>query len=93
MNEYIIMYLKRPNDVTSAQRPSSAKCLMHDIFSSLDVNGAATDASAYGHVNILLFNFNFFFNFLESDNQMRNNILPSTVNNQCEQPALREFFF
>lgn len=40
------MYLNRPNDVTNAQRPSNAKCLMHDIFSSLDVNGAATDASA-----------------------------------------------
>lgn len=46
INEYIIMYLNKPNDVTKAQRPSSAKCLMHVIFSSLDVNGAATDASA-----------------------------------------------
>lgn len=41
------MYLNRPNDVTKAQRPSSAKCFMHVIFSSFDVNGAATDASAY----------------------------------------------
>lgn len=41
------MYLNRPNDVTNAQRPSSAKCFMQVIFSSFDVNGAATDASAY----------------------------------------------
>lgn len=41
------MYLNRPNDVTKAQRPSSAKCFMQVIFSSYDVNGAATDASAY----------------------------------------------
>lgn len=47
ISEYIIMYLNRPNDVTKAQRPSSAKCFMQVIFSSFDVNGAATDASAY----------------------------------------------
>lgn len=63
MNEYIIMYLKRPNDVTSAQRPSSAKCFMHDIFSSLDVNGAATDASACEQAFVLFSNCNFFLQF------------------------------
>lgn len=47
INEYIIMYLNKPNDVTKAQRPSRIKCLMQLIFSSLDVNGAATDASAW----------------------------------------------
>lgn len=51
MSEYIIMYLNRPNDVTKAQRPSSAKCFMQVIFSSFDVNGAATDASAYSFWN------------------------------------------
>lgn len=46
MNEYMIIYLNNPNEVTKAHRPSKAKCLMQLIFSSLDVNGAATDASA-----------------------------------------------
>lgn len=46
INEYIVMYLNKPNDVTSAQRPSSAKYFTQVIFWSFDVNGAATDASA-----------------------------------------------
>lgn len=40
------MYLNKPNDVTRAQRPSSAKYLTQVMFCSLDVNGAATEASA-----------------------------------------------
>lgn len=47
INEYIVMYLNNPNEVTNAQRPSSAKCFTHEIFWSFDVNGAATDASAW----------------------------------------------
>lgn len=47
IKEYMIIYLNSPNDVTKAQRPSKAKCLMQLIFSSVDVNGAATDASAF----------------------------------------------
>lgn len=55
MSEYIVMYLNRPNDVTSAHRPSNAKCLTQLIFCSLDVNGAATDASAWkSHVKFKL---------------------------------------
>lgn len=54
ISEYIIMYLNRPNEVTKAQRPSSAKCFMQVIFSSFDVNGAATDASAYLFVILVL---------------------------------------
>lgn len=46
MREYIVMYLNKPNDVTRAQRPSSAKYLTQVMFCSLDVNGAATEASA-----------------------------------------------
>lgn len=47
INEYMVIYLNKPNDVINAQRPSSAKCFTHEIFWSLDVNGAATDASAW----------------------------------------------
>lgn len=52
------MYLKRPKEVTNAQRPSSAKYFTQVIFCSFDVNGAATDASAYKNKfksNVILF--------------------------------------
>lgn len=59
MNEYMIIYLNNPNEVTKAHRPSKAKCLMQLIFSSLDVNGAATDASACS-INSFYYMFEFY---------------------------------
>lgn len=47
MSEYMVMYLNKPNDVTRAHRPSRAKYFTQLIFCSLDVNGAATEASAW----------------------------------------------
>lgn len=32
IKEYIVMYLNKPNEVTSAHRPSRIKCLTHEIF-------------------------------------------------------------
>jgi hypothetical protein len=40
------MYLKTPNDVTKAARPSRIRVGTHDMSGVFDVNGEATDASA-----------------------------------------------
>lgn len=64
MNEYMIIYLNNPNEVTKAHRPSKAKCLMQLIFSSLDVNGAATDASACS-IKSFYYMFEFFISIFE----------------------------
>lgn len=78
MSEYIVMYLNRPNDVTRAHRPSSAKCLTQLMFCSLDVNGAATDASAlnwnwklnYESGIVVNWNYNFCIWRFTCDNEM-----------------------
>lgn len=91
INEYIIMYLNKPNDVTKAQRPSSIRCLMQLIFSSLDVNGAATDASAWNWKQ-----HHFWWELLESNWYFRKRVVLSMIivplirSTQCVQPMKRE---
>lgn len=44
---YMQMNLTTPNEVTRAARPSLMTNGTHSIFGFLDVNGLATDASAF----------------------------------------------